>query len=48
MKKKNVNPQYHDIRKKKDYLRLLLSGMFYEFFPELYGDWKADKKMMKK
>ncbi len=48
MKKKNVKKQYRKIRKYKGYLNLLLSGMFYEFHPDLTGVWKLDKKIMKK
>lgn len=28
---------------KENYLKLLYSGMFWEFHPELTGDWKQDK-----
>ena len=29
---------------KSDYLKLLHSGMFWEFHPELTGDWEKDKE----
>jgi len=34
------------ISTKKDYLALLKSGMFWEFYPELTGDWDDDKKIV--
>jgi hypothetical protein len=33
---------------KQEYESLLTSGMFWEFFPELSGDWAKDKKEFKK
>jgi len=34
---------YSKIVKKSNYDRLLASGLFFEFFPELTGDWDFDK-----
>ena len=39
---------YDKIQKKKDYLKLLKSGMFWEFHPELTGQWGKDKKTIRK
>ena len=30
---------------KAKYKKLLSSGMFFEFHPELSGDWKSDKEL---
>ena len=30
---------------KEDYEKLLASGMFWEFFPELTGEWEKDKEL---
>ena len=38
--------QYKHIKNKKDYLKLLNSGMFWEFHPELCGEWSKDKKII--
>lgn len=35
--------QYKNIKTKEDYYSLLNSGMFWEFHPELSGDWEKDK-----
>ena len=34
---------YKQIKNKEDYDKLLNSGMFWEFHPELSGDWNKDK-----
>lgn len=34
---------YEKIKKKDDYDSLLKSGMFFEFHPELSGNWEQDK-----
>jgi hypothetical protein len=34
---------YEQIKTKENYDRLLVSGMFWEFYPELTGNWEADK-----
>lgn len=36
---------YKKIKDKKDYDKLLKSGMFWEFYPELTGNWETDKKI---
>lgn len=33
---------------KEEYFRLLKSGMFWEFYPQLSGEWEKDKKEWKK
>jgi hypothetical protein len=33
---------YQNIQTKENYLLLLKSGMFFEFYPELTGDWEKD------
>jgi hypothetical protein len=33
---------------KEEYLGLLKSGMFWEFYPQLTGDWDKDKKDWRK
>ncbi len=35
--------QYRNIQNENDYLSLLNSGMFFEFHPELKGNWHEDK-----
>jgi hypothetical protein len=39
--------KYKRIKTKKDYDSLLSSGMFYEFYPELTGEWETDKKIIR-
>lgn len=34
---------YEQIKSKENYYKLLESGMFWEFHPELTGDWEIDK-----
>ena len=34
---------YEQIKTKENYDKLLASGMFWEFHPELSGDWNKDK-----
>lgn len=34
----------NDNKREKDYFKLLKSGMFWEMYPELTGDWDLDKK----
>lgn len=34
---------YEQIKSKENYYKLLESGMFWEFHPELTGDWETDK-----
>jgi hypothetical protein len=34
---------YKNINTKEFYDNLIHSGMFFEFFPELTGDWNVDK-----
>ena len=38
--------KYKKIQTKSNYLKLLKSGMFFEFHPELTGNWKEDKKII--
>ena len=40
--------KYKHIKLKRDYNKLLKSGMFFEFHPELSGEWKKDKKVIRK
>lgn len=35
--------RYKNIRTYDNYQKLLASGMFWEFHPELSGDWEKDK-----
>ncbi len=37
---------YKQIKNKEDYDKLLNSGMFWEFHPELSGDWNKDKNLI--
>jgi hypothetical protein len=37
---------YKQIKTKENYLKLLHSGMFWEFYPELTGDWEKDKEII--
>lgn len=39
---------YDKIDTKENYDKLLKSGMFWEFYPELSGDWSEDKKLILK
>ena len=34
---------YEQIKTKENYHKLLASGMFWEFYPELTGNWEVDK-----
>ena len=34
-----------DESNKKEYYKVLASGMFFEFYPELSGDWELDKNI---
>jgi len=34
---------YKNIQSKENYDKLLSSGMFWEFHPELSGNWESDK-----
>lgn len=38
--------KYKHIRDKESYDLLLISGMFWEFYPELSGDWEKDCQIM--
>lgn len=38
---------YKNIQTKDNYDLLLKSGMFFEFYPELSGDWEKDKLVIK-
>lgn len=40
--------KYFNISKKEWYDRLLASGMFWEFYPELSGIWDKDKSVILK
>lgn len=33
---------------KKEYFELLKTGMFWEFYPNLVGDWEKDKRAWRK
>lgn len=37
---------YKNIKTKENYDKLLNSGMFWEFHPELSGDWEKDKVLI--
>jgi hypothetical protein len=39
--------KYKRIKAKKNYIKLLNSGMFWEFHPELSGDWEKDRLIIK-
>ena len=39
---------YKNIKTKENYDKLLKSGMFWEFHPELTGDWNKDKEVINK
>ena len=39
---------YKSIKTKENYNKLLVSGMFWEFHPELSGNWKKDKAVINK
>jgi hypothetical protein len=39
---------YKNIKAKENYDKLLESGMFWEFHPELTGDWGKDKQVINK
>lgn len=36
--------RYRKIRDRYAYTQLLRSGMFFEFYPELTGNWEIDKE----
>ena len=38
--------KYKNINTKDNYDKLLKSGMFWEFHPELSGDWNKDKNII--
>jgi hypothetical protein len=40
--------RYKNIKTKENYDKLIESGMFWEFHPELTGDWTKDKEIIKK
>ena len=42
-----MSKDYRHIQKKEDYTKLLESGMFWEFHPELSGNWQDDDKVIK-
>jgi hypothetical protein len=37
---------YEQIKTKENYDKLLISGMLWEFYPELTGDWEIDKEII--
>ena len=39
--------KYKSIQNKNDYLKLLKTGMFFEFYPELTGNWNVDVKTIR-
>jgi phenylalanyl-tRNA synthetase beta subunit len=41
-----MSKDYRHIQKKEDYTKLLKSGMFWEFHPELTGNWEVDKAVI--
>lgn len=38
-----LKTMYEQIKTKENYDKLLASGMFWEFHPELTGNWEVDK-----
>ena len=40
--------KYKNIKTKENYDKLLASGMFWEFYPELTGNWDKDKIIINK
>ncbi len=40
--------EYQNIKTKENYDKLLKSGMFWEFHPELTGNWNKDKEVINK
>ena len=44
---KKIDP-YKGVQNRKDYNKLLESGMFWEFYPEFSGDWEEDQKIIAK
>tara|TARA_R110002167_G_scaffold226065_1_gene431279 strand:- start:980 stop:1108 length:129 start_codon:yes stop_codon:yes gene_type:complete len=40
--------KYKHIKTKENYDKLLKSGMFWEFHPELSGNWDKDKSVINK
>jgi len=44
---KNMD-KYKNIKTKENYEKLLASGMFWEFHPELTGNWEQDKLIINK
>lgn len=42
-----MSKDYKHIQTKEDYTKLLNSGMFWEFHPELNGNWQDDEKVIK-
>ena len=38
--------KYKQIQTESNYLKVLKSGMFFEFHPELTGNWEEDKKII--
>lgn len=40
--------KYKNIKTKENYDKLLASGMFWEFHPELTGEWEKDKLIINK
>ena len=44
MKNENEEDNYKQIQTRDNYDKLLNSGMFWEFYPELSGNWEIDRK----
>lgn len=42
-----MSKDYKHIQTKEDYTKLLNSGMFWEFHPELSGNWQDDERVIK-
>lgn len=42
-----MRDEYKHIQTEKEYNLLKLSGFFYEFHPELTGNWKEDEEIIK-
>ena len=41
-----IKIMYEQIKTKENYDKLLASGMFWEFHPELTGNWEIDKDVI--
>jgi len=42
----DYSDRYRNIKTKKNYMSLLNSGIFWEFYPELTGNWDLDESVI--